>query len=117
MVITLFLIQIFGDMNQDPPFSVYVLMTLESSITQKLMQIIFFLPWLNITSIQLIGKVLISVAILLIGTVDLSMPTYIPALLKKFNHPPTKAQHSPHEFFSMELPQNNLQHNQTLHHF
>ena len=35
------------------------------------------------------------------GFVDLSMPTYIPSLLKKLNHSTTKIQHSPHEFFPL----------------
>ena len=36
------------------------------------------------------------------GFVDLSMPTYIPNLLKKLNHKKIKDQHSPHEFIAVK---------------
>ena len=35
------------------------------------------------------------------GFVDLSVPTYIPNLLKKLNHKKIKDQHSPHEFIAV----------------
>ena len=36
------------------------------------------------------------------GFVDLSMPTYIPNLLKRLNHKKGKDQHSPHEFINVK---------------
>lgn len=37
------------------------------------------------------------------------MPTYIPTLLKKFNHSSSKPQHSPHKFFSLQFGTNTRQ--------
>ena len=40
------------------------------------------------------------------GSVDLSMSTYIPALLKKFNYTTSKQQHFPHESFPVRFGTN-----------
>ena len=70
------------------------------------MQIIYSLRLHNITNTQWIGKELIFVATLLIGTMMTVLLTYPCRLtshpfLKKLNHSTTKNQHSPHEFFPL----------------